>query len=364
MNSDQRRFEELDSLRGLCACAVALFHFHGPGLLAASTIVRGSWLFVDFFFVLSGFVIAHAYRARLASGFSVARFMGLRFGRIYPLHLFMLLVYLAAVLVAGTGVEPDRTPGQFVQNVLLLNSLHAATNSWNAPSWSIAAEFWAYLAFAAIVVLLRGRAAIGFAALATIGLAVLVIWSREGLGTTFEFGLFRCFYGFGIGALAHAMDPRWRWSGTFAEIAVAVLTVILVAAPDGAIKYAAPLLFAVVVLVFARASGLISRALRMRPMLLLGTLSYSIYMVHSFVQGRLHDLLELLEPRLGLELTRHDPVYGDLLTVSRGTSDVLSVLMLALVIAAAAFTYRFVEQPGRRWTRKWLQARPAAPVPA
>lgn len=363
MDRAPSRFVALDSLRGLCACAVALFHFHGPGLLGGSALVRGSWLFVDFFFVLSGFVIAHAYRARLAEGFSSARFIGLRLGRIYPLHIFMLLVYLVAVLLAGEAAAANRTPRQFFESLSLLHSFGSTLHNWNAPSWSIAAEFWAYLAFAVLVTLLRRRAAAGFAALAATGLVVLLLWSPEGLNSSFQLGLFRCFYGFGLGALVQTAAAGWRWSGTLAESLSAGLALILVAA-GGPLAYAAPPVFCLVVLVFAREEGALSRVLRTRAMTRLGLLSYSIYMVHSFVQGRIHDLFELLEPHFGLDLTRKDPLFGDVLAVGPVASDVLSLAMLAVVITAAGFTWRFVEQPAQAWSRRLLGGRTGAPVPA
>jgi hypothetical protein len=52
------RFEALDGWRGICACLVVLFHFHGFSPIYSVELVRNSYLFVDFFFVLSGFVIA------------------------------------------------------------------------------------------------------------------------------------------------------------------------------------------------------------------------------------------------------------------------------------------------------------------
>src|SRR5437868_13481101 len=70
-----RRFDALDGWRGVCACFVVLFHFHGWGPLYTSSFVRGSYLFVDFFFVLSGFVIAWNYGNRLASWPDMKRFL-------------------------------------------------------------------------------------------------------------------------------------------------------------------------------------------------------------------------------------------------------------------------------------------------
>ncbi len=61
------RFEALDGWRGVCACLVVLFHFHGYSPVYFSPLVRNSYLFVDFFFVLSGFVIAWNYASRLGT---------------------------------------------------------------------------------------------------------------------------------------------------------------------------------------------------------------------------------------------------------------------------------------------------------
>src|SRR3979409_173570 len=97
------RFVALDSWRGIAACLVALFHFEAYSHLVYSHLngapfLRNSWLFVDFFFVLSGFVIAANYQQRLREGFGVGRFLLLRLGRLYPLHLFMLAAAVAVKL--------------------------------------------------------------------------------------------------------------------------------------------------------------------------------------------------------------------------------------------------------------------------
>src|SRR5437762_9602227 len=80
------RFVVLDSWRGIAACLVALFHLDAYSHLYGVPFLRNSWLFVDFFFVLSGFVIAANYQQRLLEGFGVGRFLLLRLGRLYPLH--------------------------------------------------------------------------------------------------------------------------------------------------------------------------------------------------------------------------------------------------------------------------------------
>ncbi len=74
--------------RGICALAVAIFHysFVMKTEIIQNAILSNSYLFVDFFFVLSGFVVCHAYRSRLDSPRKVGGFVLRRFGRLWPLH--------------------------------------------------------------------------------------------------------------------------------------------------------------------------------------------------------------------------------------------------------------------------------------
>jgi peptidoglycan/LPS O-acetylase OafA/YrhL len=155
-----RRYEALDSLRGICACGVVFYHFNAPGWLCGSPVARGGEMFVDFFFVLSGFVIAASYGQRLRKGFSLGRFMGLRFGQVYPLHLAMLLVFVAMELVAlvkpSLSPRPPFTGARSLQhladNVFLLEATGLSGGpSWNTPSWSICVEFWTYLIAALVL---------------------------------------------------------------------------------------------------------------------------------------------------------------------------------------------------------------------
>ena len=78
---------------------MALFHFPLAGPIGENAFVRGSFLFVDFFFVLSGFVIAHACTEKVGTGQGLAKFLVTRFGRLFPLHVFMLAAFVGFELV-------------------------------------------------------------------------------------------------------------------------------------------------------------------------------------------------------------------------------------------------------------------------
>ncbi|MGB5086211.1 MAG: acyltransferase [Methylocystis silviterrae] len=159
-----RRYEALDSLRGVCACMVVLFHLKPNSHFVNAALLRHSYLFVDFFFVLSGFVIFEAYRDKLRQGFGLGPFVVLRFGRIYPLHAFLLACFVAYEIVWAFwlhrySAEPRPSfSGAFSLNslfesILLLDSFGLTDGlAWNYPAWSIAAEFWTYILFAMAIV--------------------------------------------------------------------------------------------------------------------------------------------------------------------------------------------------------------------
>src|SRR5882672_759031 len=106
------RFLVLDSWRGIAACLVALFHLDAYSHLYGVPFLRNSWLFVDFFFVLSGFVIAANYQQRLLDGFGVGRFLFLRLGRLYPLHFAMLALFVGWDLMRSLRrvLSPELAP--------------------------------------------------------------------------------------------------------------------------------------------------------------------------------------------------------------------------------------------------------------
>lgn len=375
------RFEALDSLRGLSACSVFFYHFITTGIICNLPIFRHAWLFVDFFFVLSGFVIAASYGDRLARGFPTGEFMLLRLGRIYPLHLFMILLYLileTGGFFFGTGgttlrhpFTDTRTLPQLAANLLLVQCFGLfPTVSWNGPSWSIAAEMWTYL-LAALGLAWLGRRFFVIILPAAIVIAPLVIlWSGHlTLNLSYSWALARCIFGFALGMLTfqlHSMTrPRLhalqRNSATLLEVAVLTLVVVVLwTVQPGLAEFALPPMFAVVVLVLAVQRGAVSDLLRTPPLRFLGLTSYSIYMVHTFVMNRAVDALTVAGPRLfghSLTVIRTSPKgYTEKVVTGAGiVPDIITLCILCAVIAFAACTYYLIEAPFRRASRRWAE---------
>jgi len=362
-----RRYEVLDSLRGVCACTVVLFHFQTTDLITSAAFVRNGWLLVDFFFVLSGFVIFASYGQRLRNGYSLKRFMGLRLGRIYPLHFAILAAFFAVELLlliipslagraAFTGIKevPDA-----IWQVFLLQFLGSNEGiTWNFPAWSIAAEMWTYL-FVALLLRFSGR----WLWLFTGSLAAIcayVIWRTGTLDHSGLLSLLRCFFGFSLGMAALVLVRRIEARdvqiakpvGTLIELVMISLVIALVCiSGKGPLTLLAPPLFMFAVLVFSQERGWLSDLLNTRFMLWLGLLSYSIYMVHVFVQSRMLDVMAIAQKKVGLNIVMMNANGERVISAQPWAAEGITLAMLALVIAASWLTYNFIERPARDWSR-------------
>lgn len=357
------RYEALDSLRGFCACMVALVHFRTTGAINSSGFIQHSYLFVDFFFVLSGFVIASSYLDKIRGGFPIRKFMLLRLGRVYPLHIVMLAAFLVFEVTASllpslsSGLRAPFTgeyslPSLFASLGLVqifIGDEKSAAIAWNFPSWSIAAELWTYLLFAALFRFARpGRA---FALTGLCALLYLLVTSGERHLNDIHAGAFaRCVFGFSLGALVCLLRRKVSLRG--GTSAVEILTTVLALAGvylTGATEweFLMPFIFAWSIYLFSHESGVVSRFMKTPPFLLLGALSYSIYMTHAFVSRRLANLVEHFIPSF-FQAHESQVIIGN----STMSGDAMSILYLLVVIGFSWLTYRLIEQPGRRWSRK------------
>ena len=164
-----RRFEALDGLRGLAALGVLLYH----GLYWSSfPPFQHGYLAVDFFFGLSGFVIAAAYEKRWRSGLGIVAFFGRhRFVRLYPLLAFSTLLGFAGACLGLAGSNPS-TSLDLVRQIFLLPRYSTVGNAAPYPldnvQWSI---FYELIANAAHILFFRRMRA----------RSLLVVWAGAAL---------------------------------------------------------------------------------------------------------------------------------------------------------------------------------------
>jgi peptidoglycan/LPS O-acetylase OafA/YrhL len=350
---------------------VAVFHLNVLHHAYAWPVVRHAYLFVDFFFVLSGFIIAHAYANQLANRWAAITFAVRRFGRVWPLHAAVLLAYIAleflrwgyaAAIGQSSKVRLFDAVGpvplaDLSAHITLTNGLGILSSlSWNLPSWSISAEFWTYLVFATVAVMLPRQRLRVLSGLAVVSAAVLVMRAPDGIDATCNLGFFRCIYGFSLGVLVREACITWRAPTVktlaAAEFMACAATLLFVTfAGKGLLSFIAPLVFAVAVYVFSFEAGVISRWLKMAWSQALGRWSYSIYMVHALIVAII-DLaaMALQRPVFGhdirMTLANGSHVIGGLPPLAL---DLLLVVYLALIVFVARLTFNYVEEPCRRW---------------
>ncbi|MET4763192.1 acyltransferase family protein [Bradyrhizobium ottawaense] len=247
--SEARRFVVLDFYRFVAALGVFIFH-----LKLIDTGISPAWngsygLFVDMFFILSGFVISYSYPSDARGVAAYSRFMIRRIARIYPLHLLSLLIF---VVLIGVGLERTArsTPLDFLYNLLLLQAWGVTDHlSFNSPSWSISAEFFCYLIFPLLMLLARKMQPIVLGAIVAALYLVLAhghlpIWQERSqmYGANFDYGMLRALPSFLNGillAILFRMSHPYRHKrmifagiGTFG---LSVLVLNVFAKPDLAI---------------------------------------------------------------------------------------------------------------------------------
>lgn len=361
---NQPKIEELESIRGMAALLVVFYHIPNWNPLFDLGIVRSGYLMVHLFFVLSGFVIYSAYAARIGSAKDLARFQFLRFGRLYPVHLVFLLVYVLFEVAkyisqAKLGiVSPNSQPFRensltaLVQQIFLVQAIGPAGHptTFNTPAWSISVEFYTYLIFGAIVLLLPRMKNVLFSLLALAALLMLAT------NATFGFSdMLKCLAGFFIGCLTAYTVPRMRLALpralsliVFAAI-IAFLQVKTSEQYDLVIYLLSAVLIASIVTV---KDGYLNRLLNLKALTWLGSVSYAVYMSHVSVIWILSQVMRVI-------LKKPEVMMGGRSTPQLSTVEVIVawVVLVAIVLAISALVYRFIETPMRARSRRFAEQR-------
>ena len=296
-----------------------------------------------------------------------------RFARLYPLHFFTLIVgllYAVARLIAHKAGLPlleagEAIPltadshenlGTFLSNLTLTQGLGLHDRlSYNGPSWSISTEFFTYIIFAAVMIVLPIKKTWHFvvigslSALIYFGLSVI----RPNLDITYDLGLIRCFGGFGAGIVAAAIFQKTRsfyagqskLTATAIELLVTVTFLIWFCLADAKATFLVAPFMILLIITFANDRGALSSVMNLPIFQYLGKISYSVYLNHALIAVVLDVVIaQLLGGQDALS-----PLVGDMMTL----------IYLAIVLVTSHITYHMIEKPVGTFLRtRLLKAKP------
>ncbi len=363
----------LTSLRFIAAFWVLLYHFKDHlGLdLGRWGLVADGYLGVDLFFSLSGFILAHVYLTSLEGGrFGHGGFLKNRIARVYPMHLAALaamIVLFAGASAVGAGVgSPDAFKWSDLPAHLLMIHAWGTTEAvgWNFPSWSISAEWAAYLLSPLIAALVlkaqrwAGAFAAGALALCLVSFAaldnlhrVLPFVGQDFSQMTAQIGALRILPSFLLGVALYAFgratpaSKRWAWPIVLVS-AGWIVAVTSFGWWEGLIWFG--LAGALYGLAETSRHG-VDAPMSGRAFVFLGAASYALYMIHLPIDIVWFHALE----RFGVT---------EASDVALRVAAMVGVFVTCII--ASAFAYLWLEEPARKWIRKLEAPRIRSKQPA
>lgn len=360
------RLKYVDGLRGIFALVVVFYHSHVAFLFPAGYIA------VDFFFILSGFVLSYVYLNRM-DGLTFLGFAGQRFSRLWPLHMVTLVLFLVIfsvsnVLVGNDLSDPARwgnsTPGAFIKNIFLIHNLgFNVPLTWNFPSWSISVEFFVnlamFFAFVGLVAKTNAEWVLRFIFLGVLGYFLVDIFSTlTGVGPSREAhkikggifysdlvrGFFEIFLGiliyFGVGRLKSRLQNSSLATTLLFSVLELVLFIVIfvtICTPGGDSDLIGVLSFALFLLLLSSTStSVVKMTLSSGLLIYLGTISYALYLTHVPV----------------FEFFRYWTEIVGTIGSSKTDTFVMSLCAMIILFGLSTFLHYKVEIPAQKYLRK------------
>ena len=330
MQNPTARIEIIDPLRGLAALSVAWFHFTNAGALFDNVWLRLSgaygWLGVEIFFVISGFVIPYSLsQTKYRFPMDAVRFVSKRIIRLDPPYIVaiaftIMLWYVSAAVPGFRGSPPHIEPVGLLLHLGYLNAFFGYP--WVIPVlWTLAIEFQFYILIATCFPIIAHESSV----VRILGIAALC-----GSAFVFPDGGYAFHY---MALFALGIATFYKYVGI-----VSVRTYVLMVAPifaaavfsvGNAIAIAG--LLTALVVAFARVPRIASLAF-------LGSISYSFYLVHIPVGGRVMNL-------------------GKRLALSSGENMVVLLIAFCASVIVAYLMHKLVEVPAQKWSSSLTYSR-------
>ena len=358
--NNKKKFLSLETFRGFAALMIAAIHFDVNSPLVNHSLANG--YFVQFFFCLSGFVIYYNYRDKIKNLTNIKVFIIKRFFRLYPLHLFFLLLFLFIEIVKYIAINefklsPNSEPFTknnfytFVANIFLLQTfLYEYT--FNTPSWSISAEFYTYIVFAFIII---------FKFNLRISLFVLLLISLIRINDQLNFGashsgyrsFLDCIYSFYWGLFSSYLYVKYNdkklykiTKNTISFILLFVTFISLTKMQDDNL-FILPIIFSLLIFFSCdlNNTSFLGKILCNKFFVYLGSISYSIYMSHLLIFWIITNSLKYI---FNLNTFVDDDGFSKL-DLNIFVSSLLVLFCYFVTIIFSHFLYNYIEKKYNRF---------------
>jgi len=368
MNEHKGEIRALNGLRGIAALSVALGHYE-IGTLVPGLAHLGWWkaTAVDLFFCLSGFTLGLAYRAGIADALRMRDYLVARVARIYPLYFltFLIFVFVGSHSKILTHLDYTAAVRDYIGQLTMTNAwpLFGTWRHLNNPAWSLSVEVFCYL-FIFPVLFYASPLAKGFdwrvKLLLATGLAAANAYVLFAFSTGMVFvcrrsycdlpesaylaPLLRGVFGFSAGWVIYlsfmARDRLWRWATRHADMVTLGVLMLMGAGITGLLPIQVMILgFPLLVLGVSAGGSRAGKVLSWGPVHYLGSISYSMYLMHlpwALAWRWLYGLGDRINPHVT------PPMAG---------------VLVGGMLLVSALSYHAFEMPLRRVIRAVWQAR-------
>ena len=335
------KLEGIQVLRGYAAVLVVMTHLWSAGAISATLGLGGiGGLGVDIFFIISGFIMCFSLKERISRGDSI-QFLKKRVYRVYPIYLIVLLPFLATYIRNSGGASPPADPMLAVGNILLLPSFYGGENyrMLVGAAWTLCYELFFYVLFATAMLSSNSKNRAIYTVMIVIVTMVTLVnvlgLKGERLGwVNFQYMVGdTLFFNFVMGCACYFIWRKFRrilFSFWMAIGAAVILTVVAMALARAGlprvISLGLPACAIILIFLFAE----FDKSRLTRPLVFLGTASYSIYLVHTLLVHWHHRLIPA---------TMHE-------------NDLTGIAMTLAAVAAGCVFYVIVENPIARALHK------------
>lgn len=359
-NLSNSKLDFIESLRGLLALLVILYHAPFDSFITGN-FLRNGWIAVDIFFVISGYVISLNF-VNLNTLQSVRKFITRRFFRLYPLHFIMLMVFLCFEFIkhiafsyfgaTPTSSQPFSSNNltSFLSQLFLIQTLTGHAETWNLLSWSVSAEFLIYIVFSLSLFLARSNQNILLLVAIVISFICMVYLAFNDF--TQNNGFPRVGFSFFVGVIIYILNSRhclvFKKIKSYLLIGSSLLLIAIFYYSEGmktsGINILIPIVFACMLLglLNLQRKSLIIRFLEIKPLIYMGNISYSLYLIHNIFWAVLKNILvEFFD--IPLFLSKND---GFRLIIENSLmANIILIFTLVVIFLVAHLSYKFIEKP-------------------